>query len=232
MHALLLSSLAGLATSAGGLLVLACGCSSRKSLGFMLGCAAGIMLGVTAGDLIPAAWETGGLPALFAGALLGFFCLIAIKWVMMHTASPGRDGYLRVGYFIGAAIALHDLPEGMAIAVGFVARPELGLGLALAIGLHNLPEGMATAAPLLAGGLSPMRVLAWSVIVSAFTPLGAVIGLISALSSPAAIAPLLAAAAAAMIYVVFTELVPAALRSPLWTALSGIVLGLAISLFM
>ncbi len=62
-----------------------------------------------------------------------------------------------MGYLIAIGIALHDLPEGIAIAVGYAAQENLGLIIALAIGLHNIPEGMATAAPLLMGGLTPQK---------------------------------------------------------------------------
>ena len=230
MEALILSGLAGLATCAGSLLVLAIGEPGQRFLGWLLGFAAGIMLGVTSGDLLPEAWQAGGAGALTVGAILGLVCLVCLNRLLRRGRPQGRGSYLRLGYFIGAAIALHDLPEGMAIAVGFAARPELGCGLALAIGLHNLPEGMATAAPLRVGGLTPLRVLAWSMVLAGCTPLGASFGLWAVQTSPLGIASLLAAAAAAMIYVAAGELLPAALKNRPWLALLGLTLGLMLGL--
>lgn len=228
MEVLALSGLAGLATCAGSCIALVTGGPGQYFLGWLLGLAAGVMFSVGATDLLPTAWEAGGAMALAVGSASSLACLVLLDRVWLRRRLPGRGGYLRLGYFIGTAIALHDLPEGMAIAVGFAARPELGLGLALAIGLHNLPEGMATAAPLLAGGLSPARILVLSVLLAAATPLGTGLGLAAVQTSAAAIAPLLAAAAAAMFYVVLAELLPAALKRPPWPALLGLALGLAL----
>lgn len=227
MEALALSGLAGLATWAGSCLVLLAGKPGQCLLGWLLGLAAGLMLGVSATDLLPAAWDAGGALALAGGGVVSLACLVSLD-LWLRRRLPGQGGYLRLGYFLGVAIALHDLPEGMAIAIGFAARPDLGFALALAIGLHNLPEGMATAAPLLAGGMSPARLLAWSVLLAAATPLGTGMGLAAVQAATAALAPLLAAAAAAMLYVVLVELLPAALSRPFWPALLGLVLGLAL----
>ncbi|MCR4419528.1 MAG: ZIP family metal transporter [Clostridia bacterium] len=229
MSAGLLSILAGLATWAGGALVAGLGRPNRWFLGWLLGVAAGVMLGVSAVDLLPAALRLGGVRALGWGAgLVLVFLALVCRWLV---PAYGREfDYRRLGYFVGTAVALHDLPEGMAIAVGYAAGPALGLGLAVAIALHNLPEGMVMAGPLLAGGLSRRRVLGLIALVAAVTPLGTGVGELVLMVVPGALAPLLAAAAAVMLFVVLKELLPAARHHPLWAGSTGLVLGLALSL--
>lgn len=222
-----MSSIAGLATGIGSLLVLAAGQPGRSFLAWLLGLAAGIMLSITVSELVPTAWQAGGAVALIKGGLPAVALLVLLDRLLLPVRVAERGGYLRLGYLIGTTIALHDLPEGMAIAVGFAVQPDLGLSLALAIGLHNLPEGMATAAPLMAGGVAPVKILAWSALLAACTPLGAALGLAAAVFSPPAIAPLLAAAAAAMSYVVVRELLPVVWQEASWVSLFGLVLGLA-----
>jgi len=65
--------------------------------------------------------------------------VVKIMDLTLHLIIPGGNThrlYLRMGYLIALGIALHDLPEGIAIAAGYSASPVLGPALALAIGLH------------------------------------------------------------------------------------------------
>lgn len=113
-----------------------------------------------------------------------------------------------MGCLVAIGIALHDLPEGMAIAVGYSATEKLGLLIALAIGLHNIPEGMAIAAPLRMGGMRKKSILFLNLFISIFTPLGGFLGYLLVNISRHFIALLLALAAGAMTYIVAVELIP------------------------
>jgi len=139
--------------------------------------------------------------------------------------NPNRQLYfLKMGYLVAIGIALHDLPEGVAIAAGYSAQQHLGLVIATAIGLHNIPEGMATATPLLIGRVQPLKILALNVIVSFFTPIGALIGLVLVQISPHMIALLLAVAAGAMTFIVKNELLPESRRRhPNYSTFGGII---------
>ena len=125
-----------------------------------------------------------------------------------------RSGLFLAGLVMAAAIALHNVPEGMVIGASFArTSSELlanrgGLMMALVIGLHNIPEGMAVAVPLISGGMSKGR----SVLVTAFsgfpTILGAVLGFVVGSIGPIALTVSLSFASGAMLYVVFGELLP------------------------
>lgn len=229
MYALFPSLLAGLATALGCLIVLISGTPGRRTLAIMLGGAAGVMLAVVLLDLIPAALQTG--TPLEAG--LGVLSGIGILWLLDHTLNrhPGSTpfhrttAYRRLGYLIAIGIALHDLPEGIAIAGAYAVGEKLGALLALSIALHNIPEGIATAAPLLMGGLRRRHILGINLIVSLCTPLGTLLGLFLLHLSPKHLSFLLALAAGAMTYLIKDELLPTAQQqSPLYCWL-GVICG-------
>lgn len=220
MDGIIINSLiAGSATCLGALLVILTGRPRQKTLSFLFGLAAGIMMGVVVLDLIPTALEQGTIRQTVKGFSLGIVLMTALNLVLSRlyapekgSAPPQKNYFLRMGYLIAIGIALHDLPEGIAIAAGYSAQQALGLIIALAIGLHNIPEGMATATPLVMSGVRPSRILLLNGAVSLFTPAGALLGLALLNISPHVVALLLAVAAGAMAFIVGHELLPESRR--------------------
>ena len=139
-----------------------------------------------------------------------------------------------LGLVLAAAVALHNMPVGMAIGATFAGAARDGGALAaLIIGLHNIPEGMSIAAPLLAGGSKP----GWAVAVAALSGLpvilGALLGYGVGTMNPLLLAISLSFAAGAMLYVIFGELLPEGER--LWqhrlsglSTMLGMLLGMAL----
>ena len=237
IRVLLPSVIAGLATCFGALLILSLKKFSVKSLALLLGLSAGIMSGIVLFDLLPSAWMFGNLITAVTGFGTGLAVLLLLdRLITWLTPAPperrAQQELLNMGYLIATGIALHDLPEGMAIAVGFAATAKLGGLIALAIGLHNIPEGMATAAPLRMGGLRRWRIFYLNLLISLFTPLGTLLGLILVSISRDFIGILLALAAGAMVYIVCCELVPTACRYHLTMAVTGVTGGLLFAIFL
>lgn len=230
------SLVAGLATVLGALVITALGRPDKNILAFFLGFAGGIMTAVIVFDLIPSALAYGSFITTSAGFLLGlifmFFLDIVISAYPSFQNEPISQNsqlyFLKMGYLIAAGIALHDLPEGIAIAVGYSAKDSLGLLIALAIGLHNIPEGMATAAPLIMGGMSCKNIILTCLFISLFTPVGACIGILLISVSPDLICLLLALAGGAMAFIVKSELIPQSLKDYPLLALFGFILGIII----
>ncbi len=230
----LMGLIAGLGTCLGALVVIICGHLRPTVLSLLLGLAAGIMTAVIVFDLLPSALQYGSLQATVTGFFGGVGLMAALDLglnILSPPAIRGR-GYLKMGYLIATGIALHDFPEGLAIAAGFAAAKELGPLLVLAIGLHNIPEGMACSAPLRYGGLSAGRVLAINGLISLVTPLGTFAGLILLKVSTVFIGFLLAFAAGAMTYIVLDELVPESRRNSKPLAYLGMLIGVLIILVM
>jgi ZIP family zinc transporter len=231
--------LAGLATVAGILAVLTFGRLGIKTLAFFLGFASGVMTAVVIFDLIPSALEYGNVLTACTGFLAGLIIMLVLDILISSLSglkSTGRlsaqSHFLKMGYLIAVGIALHDLPEGIAIAVGYSAKDSLGVLIALAIGLHNIPEGMATAAPLLMGGIARWKIILTGLIISLFTPLGAWLGLMIVAISPNFICLLLALAGGAMAFIVRNELIPEAQRTHPFMAKAGFVIGLIFILLL
>lgn len=221
-----ISMIAGLATTFGSLLVLLFGKPQERVLASLLAGAGGVMLAVVSVDLLPSAWQTGPPRQVVVGFALGllFMFLAAKRLHGTNSTLPlsRRQRLKRTGLLIATGIALHDIPEGMAIAVSQEAG--LGLLIAFAITLHNLPEGMATSAPLKMAGIRGWKILLLNIGIAFFTPLGALLGLLALENVQNSLAFFLAFAAGAMAFLVFAELIPLSReRHPHYALLGGTI---------
>ena len=182
------------------------------------GFAAGVMTAAAVWSLLlPALEQSAGLGRLaflpvLAGVWLGFWGLLKLEGLISRLRSlPEESGLLVV------AVALHNLPEGMAVGAaaavflreGGLAGTEL-LALAFGIALQNLPEGAIVSMPLRAAGMGRGRAFGWGVLSGAVEPLGAAAtALLAGLFLPV-LPVLLSFSAGAMLLVTAQELIPQA----------------------
>lgn len=223
-----ISMIAGLATTLGSLLVLMFGKPKERILASLLAGAGGVMLAVVSVDLLPEAWEIGPPLQVGLGFALGllFMYLADLRLNASHNTLPlsRRQRLKRTGLLVATGIALHDIPEGMAIAISQEATPGLGFLIAFGITLHNLPEGMATTAPLKMAQIRWWKILLLNIGIAFFTPLGALLGLLALEGVQNSLAFFLAFAAGAMTFLVFAELMPLSReRHPNYALLGGTV---------
>ena len=150
-----------------------------------------------------------------------------------------RSGLFIAGLIMAAAIALHNVPEGIVIGSSFAkSAKELVLDravitIAIVIGLHNIPEGMAVAVPLISGGMSKFKAVLVTALTGSPTIIGALIGYYIGVMGPTALALSLSFASGAMLYVVFAELLPESIlmyksKMPAVGIFVGIIVGLII----
>ena len=155
------------------------------------------------------------------------------------SGSQSRSGLFLAGLVMAAAIALHNMPEGMVIGASYAVSPDDllanrgGLTMAIIIGLHNIPEGMAVAVPLISGGMAKWKAVLTTAITGFPTVLGAAIGYTVGAMGPVALALSLSFASGAMLYVVFGELLPESIlmwrsKVPAAAAIIGMMTGLLI----
>lgn len=226
---------AGAATVLGAGLMVVRGRPGERVVAFSLGLSAGVMLAVVVSDLLPAAYPLGGWLQCSFGFGSGWLLAAALNFWLRQVE---RDNFSslsslrRLGWLTALGIAVHDFPEGMAIAMGCMTAENLGLLLALAVGLHNVPEGMATAAPLRAGGLSAVQVLAVNMLLALATPAGALLGMVVVKGMPAFFSFMLALAGGTMGYLAIVAMLPTALRYSLYPASLGVLVGSGAILFL
>lgn len=201
-------------TGLGGVITAVIGKPSQSVLGFYMGFAGGIMLSLVFAEMIPEAMEEAGIAVAIVGMLIGVGVLILAdsKFPHMHHGggTEGNTKYVRMGYLLGFGIAIHNLPEGMAIGAGYAAASGLGLTLAIVLALHNIPEGIAMAAPLAAGGAGAKQIISATVLAGIPVGVGAFLGMLVGDVSPAFLSLALGFAGGAMLYISFEELLPEA----------------------
>lgn len=190
---------------------------SRSLLGFILGFAGGIMLAIVLIDLLPESIEAGSFFLAFIGLIIGtlFILFVDLKIPHIHFFETTEElaRFIRTGTILGLGIAMHNLPEGIAIGASYVASPALGFTLAVTIALHNIPEGIAMACPLCAGGMRIRWILLYTAMAGLPMGLGAFIGASLGAISPVVLSLSLGFAGGAMLYIIFGELIPGAQNS-------------------
>ncbi len=223
-------------TALGASLVFFFKSTNRKTLDMCLGFTGGVMIAASFWSLLSPAiaavevqQELGitNLPVWFApaiGFLLGALFLYYLDKNIPHLHlfekvenAEGPKTNLKKTELLVLAIALHNIPEGLAVGVAFGALAhsmdigiELGGAIALAIGmgLQNAPEGFAVSMPLRRQGLSKWKSWQWGQLSAVVEPIFAVIGAAIVITIYPILPYALAFSAGAMIFIVVEEVIP------------------------
>ncbi len=192
---------------------------SHKFSDIILSFAAGVMLAAAVLGLILPSLEYGGnfgIVITVIGIFCGAFCLNLIDRLVPHLhklvgadiEEHNKTSLGKVLLFV-MAIAIHNLPEGIAAGVGFGSGDTAqALIIAGGIALQNIPEGMVIIAPMLAAGVKPGKTFVIAMITGLVEVAGTLIGYF-AVSISAAILPFaLAFAGGTMLYVISDEMIP------------------------
>ena len=192
---------------------------SHRFSDIVLSFAAGVMLAAAVLGLILPSLEYGGkygIPITVAGIFAGALCLNLVDKLVPHLHKmAGADmethnnaKLSKVLLFV-TAIAIHNLPEGIAAGVGFGSGDtSQALMIAGGIALQNIPEGMVIIAPMLSAGVKPSRTFMLAAATGLIEVVGTFIGYF-AVSIASAILPFaLAFAGGTMLYVISDEMIP------------------------
>lgn len=197
---------------------------SPRGTSLLLSFTAGLMLAIVALDMVPEAMEAAPWRPMAPLTLVGGFVVTYLLncWIDKsahhedagdpHQCACGHHDLHTAGLVLAAAVALHNVPVGMAVGAA-VAVEGICLASVLAavtIGLHNLPEGMSIAIPLLHDGSRTWSAIGVAALSGLPTVAGALAGYFVGSEAPAALAAALSLAGGAMLYVVFFELLPEA----------------------
>lgn len=192
---------------------------SHKFSDIVLSFAAGVMLAAAVLGLVLPSLEYGGKYGLLVtvgGIFAGALCLNVIDKIVPHLhkmvgtdIEDHRDSSLsRILLFV-TAIAIHNLPEGIAAGVGFGSGNDAqAMIIAGGIALQNIPEGMVIIGPMLAAGVKPRKTFIIAMLTGVVEVIGTLIGYF-AVSVAAAVLPFaLAFAGGTMLYVISDEMIP------------------------
>jgi len=221
MHIVLLTAFGvGGATVVGGLIGFLVKRIPHRFNDLMLGFAAGVMLAASVfGLIIPALEYSGklGVLTVSVGVICGalFLTLLDRLTPHMHTLAGidkekhgGSKELDRVLLFV-AAIAIHNLPEGLAAGVSFgTGNIADALTVAGGIALQNIPEGMVIIGLLLAVGIKKGRTLTIAMFTGLVEVAGTLIGYFAVKAAAAVLPFLLSFAGGTMLYVISDEMIP------------------------
>ena len=220
--------------------------SNRKLLDASLGFTGGVMIAASFWSLLSPAIEyvelqnelglsstPGWLPpaiGFFAGALFLYFIDKLIPHLHLFAKEDEAEGPktdLKKTVLLVLAIAIHNIPEGLAVGVAFgaVASPDLlgldgssvftigsAVALGMGIGIQNFPEGFAVSMPLRRMGVSKLKSWQWGQLSAIVEPIFAVIGAAIVMTVLPILPYALAFAAGAMIFIVVEEVIPESQR--------------------
>ena len=193
--------------------------ASHKFSDIILSFAAGIMLAAAVLGLVVPSVEYGGKYALLitvAGIFAGAVCLNLVDKLVPHLhrlvgseiESHNNADLSKVLLFV-MAIAIHNLPEGIAAGVGFGSGDvSQALLIAGGIALQNIPEGMVIIAPMLASGVKPSKTFICAMLTGLVEVIGTLIGYFAVSVSVMILPFALAFAGGTMLYVISDEMIP------------------------
>ena len=228
LRVLWLSTASGVAGTALGALAVGREAPGQRRQCMLLALSAGVMVGVVCFHLLPEGLQM--LPPLLclAALLFGAGGIALLQGPLARLLQARGRGDLRTGLLLLGALALHNIPEGLAIGAGDETDAAMGAALAALIALHDLPEGMAIAVGLRRGGVGFWGTLGLCAAAGAPTLVGGLLGAGMGRLGPEALGAALCLAAGAMAYVTAVELLPQACRGGRWAWLWGL-LGVALA---
>jgi len=257
LFAFSLTLFAGLATGVGSALAFFAKQTNIRFLTASLGFSAGVMIYVSMVEIFvkgrDALESAAGSSLGYLYTTLAFFCGILIIAIIdklvpsfenpheIHDLSEmapvdaveakKRKNLHRMGIFSALAIAIHNLPEGLATFVGGLQDPALGMSIAIAIAIHNIPEGIAVSVPLYYATGSKKKAFFYSFLSGLSEPIGAMIGyfLLFRYFNDFIFGLLFAVVAGIMVFISLDELLPTAEKyGEHHVAMYGVVTGMAV----
>ncbi|MBQ3008127.1 MAG: ZIP family metal transporter [Oscillospiraceae bacterium] len=249
-YPVILCTFAGLSTAIGGLIVILSGGVDNRKMAFSQGFAAGVMLAVSAFELLPESfagyYEYMPVLMAFKAVISLFFCGWVAGMGINGLAVPDyreTDGEnmamaRRMAVITTVVMVIHNMPEGVLTMFSSRQNEIVGAKLAAAVALHNIPEGMAIASPVLYVTQSRGRAFAQTFMAGMSELAGGLAAYVffKSLITPRFMNGLMPVIAGIMCRAAICELIPAGIkisdnRHTIYGILTGIVI-IAIGLFV
>ncbi len=232
--AFLITVLAGLSTSIGGLISFFIKPGNMRALSFGMSFSAGVMIYISFMEILPESVHKltehfDGGKALGASMAIGLFFVGALITALIDQlvpehlsenavegacSGPGKNkkNIGKVGFITAFALCLHNFPEGLAVFASGLDSLSLSIPIGIAIALHNIPEGVSVALPICNATGSRKKAFWWATASGLAEPAGAVIGFafIGSLSDGMTLGVVFALIAGIMVFIALDELLPTA----------------------
>ena len=232
INALLLTIIAGGATSLGALLTFFVKQNNFRILALGMSFSAGVMIYLSFMDILPMAIENmsianntsklghiGAIVMFFIGVFLAGIIDYFVPEHLQSDDTPQKDkkNYAskrahRAAILTALALAIHNFPEGFSVFVTSLENVAVGIGVAVAITLHNIPEGVSVALPIYSATGNKAKAF-WVATASGIAePLGAIFAylIFAPILTPTISGMALALTAGLMVYIALDELLPMA----------------------
>lgn len=239
--AVILITVAGLSTLIGSYYVILSKNKSHKKLGFMLGFASGVIISLVIQELLPESKEMlfnsfsypTSIIILIGSLLLGLILSFALDKVLHHSEEEDEHDHCHMcnlGITTAIALAIHKIPEGMAIFIAISQDYLTAIPLALAIAIHHIPEGMMISAPIYYGTKDKKKALKYSLISGLVLPISGIVGYLFLMPflNDITMGILLSITSSIMLFLAFTEIIPSSIkysnkRTMVFSSLLGII---------
>ncbi|MDP3636351.1 MAG: ZIP family metal transporter [Azonexus sp.] len=190
-----------------------------QRINILISYAIGALLGAAFLEILPHALEHGEPHRMAATVLFGIMFFFVLEKLVLwrhchhdhceaHEAQAPAHDHGRSGLLILVGDTFHNFVDGILIAAAFLQSTELGIVTALAIIAHEIPQEVGDYMILLHSGYSRAKALAFNLLSSLATLVGAMLAYLALSEMQEAIPTLLAIAAASMIYVAVADLIP------------------------
>lgn len=233
--------MAAAATALGATPVLLMRRIGANTQGALLGFGAGVMLAASLFSLLLPGFDAalaggaskhGAAFMVATGLTLGAALLLALDRALPHTHQPGAERSVGAVWLFVFAIAVHNIPEGLAIGVAAGAEGG-GNAVATGISLQNVPEGLIIAIALVTAGYRRRFAVVVAALSGLVEPVAALVGSLMVGVSAAILPWGLAAAAGAMLFVVSHEIIPESHRRGHETlATTGLIAGFVVMMLL
>lgn len=217
--------IASISSVIGGLLPIYTGLKNIKT-NYLIGFAAGVLISTAVFEMLPEALSGTDVEKIVNWLALGFFSLYLLeKSVMIHACKEMECDIHTSGWIGMIGLGLESVLDGIAIAVGYITQPSLGLIIAFAVAVHELPVGFSTTVIMKRSEFSRKNTLIVLFVTSFLTVVGA---LIAGFFPTEHFGEILAFTAGTFTYIGASDLLPHAHERVDWVVVVSVILGAAI----
>ncbi len=224
LYAFILSFLAGISTVIGALIIFLDKHKNNKIVTASLAFAAGVMICVSLTDLLPNSFNmilstNQNFPRIILTLIfmvVGIIISMLIdKYLPSENKKTNNDGLYKIGIISMVAIALHNIPEGIATFITSSNNIRLGITLTVAIALHNIPEGVSIAVPIYHSTNNKFKAIGYALFSGMSEVLGSILAFtfLSPFINEHIMAALYAIIAGIMIHISVYELIPGSYKN-------------------